>query len=56
MTPRIVLDILSVNPKFDLKPLLFKAVGEGLKALNYGRVFSGLYEFEGHVVSCVTAF
>jgi len=53
-TPRIVLDILGVDPKFDPEPLLFKSVGEGSKALNYGKVFSGLYEFEGHVVPCVT--
>ena len=55
-TPQIVLDILGVDPKFNLKPLLFKAVGEGSKALNYGRVFLGLYEFEGHVVLCITSF
>ena len=55
-TPRIVLDILGVDPKFDPEPLLFKSVGEGSKALNYGKVFSGLYEFEGHVVPYVTFF
>ncbi|KAJ7230442.1 chitin synthase [Mycena pura] len=49
-TPRIVLDILGVDPKLDPEPLLFKSVGEGSKALNYGKVYSGLYEFEGHVV------
>ncbi|TFK33275.1 glycosyltransferase family 2 protein [Crucibulum laeve] len=49
-TPRIVLDILGVDPKIDPEPLLFKSVGEGSKALNYGKVYSGLYEFEGHVV------
>uniref|UniRef100_D8PMU6 chitin synthase n=3 Tax=Schizophyllum commune (strain H4-8 / FGSC 9210) TaxID=578458 RepID=D8PMU6_SCHCM len=49
-TPRIVLDILGVDPKLDPEPLLFKSVGEGAKALNYGKVYSGLYEFEGHVV------
>ncbi|KAG5652272.1 hypothetical protein H0H81_005583 [Sphagnurus paluster] len=49
-TPRIVLDILGVDPKVDPEPLLFKSVGEGSKALNYGKVYSGLYEFEGHVV------
>jgi chitin synthase len=49
-TPRIVLDILGVDPSLDPEPLLFKSVGEGSKALNYGKVYSGLYEFEGHVV------
>ncbi|TFK24681.1 chitin synthase [Coprinopsis marcescibilis] len=49
-TPRIVLDILGVDPKVDPEPLLFKSVGEGSKALNYGKIYSGLYEFEGHVV------
>jgi chitin synthase len=46
----IVLDILGVDPKLDPEPLLFKSVGEGSKQLNYGKVYSGLYEFEGHVV------
>lgn len=49
-TSRIVLDILGVDPKLDPEPLLFKSVGEGSRAINYGKVYSGLYEFEGHVV------
>ncbi|KAL0070282.1 hypothetical protein AAF712_002774 [Marasmius tenuissimus] len=49
-TPRIVTDILGVDPKLDPEPLLFKSIGEGSKAINYGKVYSGLYEFEGHVV------
>ncbi|CAL1699920.1 unnamed protein product [Somion occarium] len=49
-TPRIVLDILGVDPKLDPEPLLFKSVGEGSRQLNYGKIYSGLYEFEGHVV------
>lgn len=52
-TPRIVLDILGVDSKLDPEPLLFKSVGEGSKQLNYGKVYSGLYEFEGHVVPWV---
>ncbi|KAF5358650.1 hypothetical protein D9758_007745 [Tetrapyrgos nigripes] len=40
-TPRIVLDILGVDPNLDPEPLLFKSVGEGSKALNYGKVYSG---------------
>ncbi|PWN53759.1 hypothetical protein IE53DRAFT_108130 [Violaceomyces palustris] len=49
-TPRIVLDILGVDPKIDPEPLMFKSIAEGSKQLNYGKVYSGLYEFEGHVV------
>ncbi|KAF6750973.1 glycosyltransferase family 2 protein [Ephemerocybe angulata] len=41
---------LGVDPNVDPEPLLFKSIGEGSKALNYGKVYSGLYEFEGHVV------
>ena len=49
-TPRIVLDILGVDPRVDPEPLMFKSVAEGSKQLNYGKIYSGLYEFEGHVV------
>ncbi|OXC66400.1 hypothetical protein AYX13_04910 [Cryptococcus neoformans] len=49
-TPRIVLDLLGVDDKLEAEPLLFKSIGEGSKQLNYGKVYSGLYEFEGHVV------
>jgi len=49
-TPRIVLDILGIDPKVDPEPLMFRSIGEGSKQLNYGKVYSGLYEFEGHVV------
>ncbi|CAG8767741.1 4367_t:CDS:1, partial [Acaulospora colombiana] len=49
-TPRIVLDILGVDPTTDPEPLAFKSVGEGSQQLNYGKVYSGLYEYEGHVV------
>ncbi|EIW76465.1 glycosyltransferase family 2 protein [Coniophora puteana RWD-64-598 SS2] len=49
-TPRICLDILGVDPKVDPEPLMFKSIGEGSKQLNYGKIYSGLYEFEGHVV------
>ncbi|KAF9017839.1 hypothetical protein BDZ89DRAFT_1044908 [Hymenopellis radicata] len=49
-TPRIVLDILGMDLKLDLDPLLFKSVGAASKALNYGKVYSGLYEFEGHII------
>ncbi|KAI7898908.1 chitin synthase [Cokeromyces recurvatus] len=49
-TPRIVLDILGYDTKQDPEPHMFKSVGEGAKQLNYGKVYSGLYECEGHVV------
>lgn len=52
-TPRIVLDLLGVDPKLDPEPLLFKSIGEGSKQLNYGKIYSGLYEVEGHVVPYV---
>ena len=49
-TPKIVLDILGVDPRIDPPALPFKAVGPGSEQLNYGKVYSGLYEYEGNVV------
>lgn len=49
-TPKIVLDILGVDPKIDPPALPFKSVGGGSQQLNYGKVYSGLYEYEGNVV------
>ncbi|KAL2177126.1 glycosyltransferase family 2 protein [Thermothelomyces heterothallicus CBS 202.75] len=49
-TPKIVLDILGVDPKVDPPALPFKSVGMGSEQLNYGKVYSGLYEYEGNVV------
>lgn len=49
-TPKIVLDILGVDPKIDPPALPFRAVGQGSEQLNYGKVYSGLYEYEGNVV------
>ncbi|KAF8552197.1 glycosyltransferase family 2 protein [Imleria badia] len=50
-TPDIVLDIFGVDPAArNSEPLMFKSIGEGSQKLNYGKVYSGLYEFEGHVV------
>lgn len=49
-TPKIVLDILGVDPKIDPPALPFKAVGQTNEQLNYGKVYSGLYEYEGNVV------
>ena len=49
-TPKIVLDILGVDPKTDPVALPFKSIGQGSEQLNYGKVYSGLYEYEGNVV------
>ncbi|KAI1244141.1 hypothetical protein MGN70_014010 [Eutypa lata] len=49
-TPKIVLDILGVDPKMDPPALPFKSIGNGSEQLNYGKVYSGLYEYEGNVV------
>ncbi|CAO3591285.1 unnamed protein product [Absidia cylindrospora] len=49
-TPRIVLDILGVDPNVDPEPLSFFSVGEGQKQHNMAKVYSGLYECHGHVV------
>ncbi|GAN02162.1 glycosyltransferase family 2 protein [Mucor ambiguus] len=52
-TPRIVLDILGVDPNTDPEPMSFLALGEGRKQHNMGKVYSGLYECSGHVVPFV---
>ena len=49
-TPKIVLDILGVDPKIDPPALPFRSVGASSEQLNYGKVYSGLYEYEGNVV------
>ncbi|KAJ1977574.1 hypothetical protein H4R35_002241 [Dimargaris xerosporica] len=49
-TPRIVLDILGVDPSVDPEPLSYVALGEGSQQHNMGKVYSGLYECSGHVV------
>lgn len=49
-TPKIVLDVLGVDPKIDPPALPFRSVGVGSEKLNYGKVYSGLYEYEGNVV------
>lgn len=52
-THRIVLDILGSDPKIDPPAFAFKSVAEGMEQLNYAKVYSGLYEYEGHVVPYV---
>jgi len=49
-TPRIVLDILGVDPNLEPEPLSFVSLGEGARQHNMGKVYSGLYECAGHVV------
>ncbi|CAI4216910.1 unnamed protein product [Parascedosporium putredinis] len=49
-TPRIVLDILGVSESVDPEALSFESLGEGLKQHNMGKVYSGLYEVQGHIV------
>ncbi|KAJ3040761.1 hypothetical protein HDV00_010518 [Rhizophlyctis rosea] len=52
-TPRIVLDILGVDPSVDPEAVAFQSLGEGNKQLNFGKVYSGLYEIQGRVVPFV---
>ncbi|KAK1055998.1 hypothetical protein LTR74_015246 [Friedmanniomyces endolithicus] len=49
-TPRIVLDILGVPETVDPEPLSFESLGEGQRQHNMGKVYSGLYEVQGHIV------
>lgn len=49
-TPRIVLDILGVDPSVDPEPVSFLSLGQGQKQHNMAKVYSGLYECAGHVV------
>ncbi|KAH7257854.1 chitin synthase-domain-containing protein [Fusarium tricinctum] len=47
-TSKIILDI--VDNSSDPAALPFKSIGSGSEQLNYGKVYSGLYEFEGNIV------
>ncbi|BCR88185.1 chitin synthase class Va [Aspergillus chevalieri] len=49
-TPRIALDILGVPETVDPEPLSFDSLGEGMKQHNMGKIYSGLYEVQGHIV------
>ncbi|KAJ9056405.1 hypothetical protein DSO57_1033339 [Entomophthora muscae] len=49
-TPRIVCDVLGVDPELDPPAFAFKSIAEGSKQLNMAKVFSGLYECEGRRV------
>ncbi|KAI9297881.1 hypothetical protein K502DRAFT_300293 [Neoconidiobolus thromboides FSU 785] len=49
-TPKIVVDVLGVDPSLDPEPFCYKAIGDGSKQLNYAKVYSGLYMVEGRSV------
>ncbi|KAF9770741.1 hypothetical protein IL306_011654, partial [Fusarium sp. DS 682] len=49
-TSKIILDILSSDISHDPPALPFKSIGSGSEQLNYGKVYSGLYEWEGSIV------
>jgi chitin synthase len=49
-TPRIVLDILGVDPLHEAETLPFESLGSGSSQLNYAKVYSGLYDIMGHAV------
>jgi chitin synthase len=49
-TPRIVLDILGVDSSVEPESFAYQALGDGMSQLNYAKVYSGLYETNGHVV------
>jgi chitin synthase len=49
-TPRIVLDILGVPETMEPEALSFESLGEGMKQHNMAKVYSGLYEVQGHIV------
>ncbi|PVU88773.1 hypothetical protein BB561_005707 [Smittium simulii] len=49
-TPRIVLDTLGVDPEYDPPAREYFAIAEGSKQYNRAKVYSGLYDQEGHVV------
>ncbi|KAJ2261386.1 hypothetical protein GGI01_002325 [Coemansia sp. RSA 376] len=48
-TPRIVLDILGVDPEYEPPARDYLAIAEGSRRHNIGKVYSGLYEVEGRV-------
>ncbi|KAJ2778521.1 hypothetical protein H4R18_004547 [Coemansia javaensis] len=49
-TPRIVLDILGVDPDYDPPARDYLAIAEGSRRHNIAKVYSGLFEHEGHTV------
>ncbi|KAI9498989.1 chitin synthase-domain-containing protein [Zychaea mexicana] len=49
-TPRIVLDLLGVDHSYDPEPVSFLSLGQGQQQHNMAKIYSGLYEYAGHVV------
>lgn len=49
-TPEIVLDIFGHQDRSSALPKAYHAIAEGAKELNYGKVYSGIYENEGNTV------
>ncbi|KAF5097268.1 hypothetical protein DV451_003900 [Geotrichum candidum] len=49
-TPRIVLDILGSSRDVNPPALSVEGLGEGQQQHNMGKVYSGLYEVQGHIV------
>ncbi|ORX53443.1 hypothetical protein BCR36DRAFT_582263 [Piromyces finnis] len=49
-TPRIVLDHMGIDPEIDPEALWYDSVGTGTNQVNMAKVYSGLYEYEGHPV------
>jgi chitin synthase len=49
-TPRIVLDILGSDSNLQPEALSFQSLGEGMKQHNMAKVYTGLYEYQAHVV------
>ncbi|KAJ2785110.1 hypothetical protein H4R18_000698 [Coemansia javaensis] len=54
-TPRLVLDILGVDPEYDPPGRDYLAIAEGSRRHNIGKIYSGLYEHEGHTVPFMVA-
>ncbi|OMH84907.1 Chitin synthase 8 [Zancudomyces culisetae] len=52
-TPKIVLDLLGVDPEMEPPSRDAIAVAEGSMMHNRGKVYSGLYDYEGHLVPFV---
>ena len=49
-TPRIVLDHMGIDPEIDPEALWYNSIGTGTNQVNMAKVYSGLYEYEGHPV------
>lgn len=54
-TPQIVLDIVGHDPRAasEVVPYAFESLGDGAARLNYGKIYSGLYHYDGRNVPYV---